>query len=76
MGAMCPAEAPAGTAMLAALNREHIAKRAGSANWSRTQAVPADCLCLRKAMGLWPMAGPALGPNTLSFTERGMIGFP
>ena len=36
---------------------------AGSANWSRTQAVPADCLCLRKAIGLWPMAGPALGPE-------------
>ena len=32
-------------------------------NWSRTQAVPADCLCLRKDMGLWPMAGPALGPQ-------------
>ena len=41
--------------------------RAGSVNWSRTQAVPADCLCLRKAMGLWPMAGPALGPKCAHF---------
>ena len=31
--------------------------------WSRTQAVPADCLCLRKDLGLWPRAGPALGPK-------------
>jgi len=50
--------------MLAALSRKHIASAAGLVNWSRTQAVPADCLCLRKAMGLWPMAGPALGRNT------------
>jgi len=26
------------------------------AGWSRTQAVPADCLCLRKANGQWPLA--------------------
>ena len=50
--------------MLAALSREHIANAGRLGNWSRTQAVPADCLCLGKAMGLWPMAGPALGPNT------------
>src|SRR5689334_10340222 len=49
--------------MLAASSREHIASAGRLGNWSRTRAVPADCLCLRKAIGLWPMAGPALGPQ-------------
>ena len=42
--------------MLAGLTGKHIARQAGSVSWSRTQAVPADCLCLRKANGLWPLA--------------------
>ena len=57
---------PTGTAMLAASSRKHVARRAGSVKWSRTQAVPADCLCLRNATGLRPMAGPALGPQVRS----------
>jgi uncharacterized membrane protein YeiH len=63
---MCPASAPKGTAIDRASSPANIARRADLANWSRTQAVPADCLCLRKALGLWPIAGPALGPQATS----------
>jgi hypothetical protein len=49
--------------MLAGSAGKHIAMAGRLGNWSRTQAVPADCLCLQKDMGLWPMAGPALGPK-------------
>ena len=49
--------------MLAAWSREHIASASRLGNWNRTPAVPADRWCLWKAMGLWPMAGPALGPQ-------------
>jgi hypothetical protein len=42
--------------MLAASSRKHIAMAGRLVGWSRTQAVPADCLCLRKACGLWPQA--------------------
>ena len=52
-----PGRPPEGAAMLTAFKpRAHRQTRAGLVNWSRTQAVPADCLCLRQAKGLWPLA--------------------